>query len=551
MGRFNTKDNPTAKTSVFETAKVSNMKTHQGGAGFERDPQNELFMLAVSFMGGDTNFYESSDERYERLVALSRQCALDDKWFIPFVKWVRNVANMRTVAGVMACEGVKGRLDFVKEFGTHEDVTSQGTINAEIIDASIARADEPGEILAYWASKYGKAFPHAIKRGVASGATRVYNERSYLRQGAGNNVQYTFRDVIRLTRPKPKDPFQDVLFSYIVGKSDPETDFAYIPKITARNKIMSVPQEQRAAAFASYSSPHSTWLSDAEMDHMSLPAWYGKMDKAAWEAVIPNMGVNALLMNLRNFDKAEVSQSMKDYVAGKITDADQIRKQHVLPMRFLSAFKYASSVFWNWPLEQGIQASLDNVPSLDGRTLVMVDMSGSMTFGTISEKSNLTYADAAMIFGSVLAVKNPGAVDLWQYGDSAERIRVGKGDSVMKVMYEFRGMGGTDTARMLDQLYDRHDRVIIITDEQAGFTGAKQRLFGYYGNTARDIASVGDNLPKSTTMYTWNLAGYAPAHAASGSGNKHLMGGGFSDAAFATIPLLEKHGKGKWPWENE
>ena len=51
------------------------------------------------------------------------------------------------------------------------------------------------------------------------------------------------------------------------------------------------------------------------------------------------------------------------------------------PIRFLSAFKEAPSLRWAWPLEQALQHSLANVPQLPGRTLVLVDVSGSMTQG--------------------------------------------------------------------------------------------------------------------------------------------------------------------------
>jgi hypothetical protein len=49
-------------------------------------------------------------------------------------------------------------------------------------------------------------------------------------------------------------------------------------------------------------------LAAAGVTWEALAGWLqGPMDKAAWEAIIPSMGVMALARNLRNFDEAGVS----------------------------------------------------------------------------------------------------------------------------------------------------------------------------------------------------------------------------------------------------
>ncbi|GGP65213.1 hypothetical protein [Saccharothrix coeruleofusca] len=77
--------------------------------------------------------------------------------------------------------------------------------------------------------------------------------------------------------------------------------------------------------------------------------------------------------------------------------------------------------------------------------------------------------------------------------------------------------------------FDGHDRVVILTDEQAG-----------YGD-------VGRALPASVPLYTWNLAGYRRGHSASGGGNRHTFGG-LGDQAFRMIPLLEAGRDATWPF---
>lgn len=535
MSRYNKAATQPAKRSAMKTTGLP-VATHQGGVGYERDNQSELFMLVSSFMGGDANFYETEDERYARLVTLSNVCAVDNgTWFYDLVNWTRNSAKMRTAAGVMAVEGVRGRITYARIHGEKAN-TSQDSLNRNIINVACSRADEPGEILTYYASRYGKNFPRAIRCGVGDAATRLYSERSYLRNGAGHNVSYSFQDVLRLTHAKPKDSYQESLFAYItkgIGEN--------LLKITARNELYAIAHREDKMAVVR-DDPDRLKL--AEMDHMTMPAWLGSMDKEAWEACIPNMGVMALLMNLRNFDKAFISAASRQLVMDKIQDPEEIVKARVLPMRFLSAYRNAPSVSWHWPIEQGINHTLTQIPELSGNTLVMIDMSGSMTFGKISDKSQLTYADAAKIFGAVLKARNPH-IDLVQYGTNAESIVVDPGTSVVKIMDKFHDMGGTNTNQVLRRITDQHSfkRVIIVTDEQAS-GGSRYLSFGYESE-----GPVGEFLPKDTMLYTWNLAGYAPAHTSGGLGNKHHLGGGFSDAAFGIFNMIESTGNGKWPWE--
>ena len=92
----------------------------------------------------------------------------------------------------------------------------------------------------------------------------------------------------------------------------------------------------------------------------------------------------------------------------------------------------------------------------------------------------------------------------------------------------FRG-GGTDTAAALRTHFARHDRVVVLTDEQAG-----------HGN-------VDSAVPHQTPLITFNLAGYRMGHAPSGSATRVTVGG-LTDQAFRMIPLLAAGRDATWPW---
>lgn len=171
------------------------------------------------------------------------------------------------------------------------------------------------------------------------------------------------------------------------------------------------------------------------------------------------------------------------------------------------------------------------MPALPGRTLVLVDRSGSMFWSRLSDRSQLNRADAAAIFGTALALRAAEA-DLVQFGTGSGEIAFRKGESVLKVLGRFGDLGGTNTTEAVRRHYREHDRVLIVTDEQ------------YAPSSHGDPT---EQVPADVPVYTWNLAGYRVGHGPSGTGNRHTFGG-LSDAAFRMVPLLEGARDADWPW---
>ena len=75
-------------------------------------------------------------------------------------------------------------------------------------------------------------------------------------------------------------------------------------------------------------------------------------------------------------------------------------------------------------------------------------------------------ADAAALFGVALAVRAEQA-DVVQFGTASRSVRLPRGGSVLSALRRFSHLGGTNSARAVWEHYRRHDRVVILTDEQA------------------------------------------------------------------------------------
>ncbi|MEV0177269.1 TROVE domain-containing protein [Streptomyces sp. NPDC050803] len=524
MARFNSKAARAQPTSrVTSTGRI--LRTYEGGRGHERDARSELFLLAVANFVSQDTFYESGADRDDRFARLVRELAVTDPaWTAGLLGWLRGEGNLRTASIVGAAEYVKARLDAG---------ATDGPSNRQVVDSVLRRPDEPGELLAYWTATYGRNVPKPVKRGIADAVRRLYGGKSLLKYDTASKG-YRFGDILNLVHaaPDPDKPWQGELFQYALDRRhNPETAVppASNRTLVAHRELMALPVEDRRGVVTSEGGAER--LAAAGMTWEALAGWLqGPMDKAAWEAVIPSMGAMALVRNLRNFDEAGVSDEVAAQVAARISDPAEVARSRQFPFRYLAAYQHAPSLRWSYPLEQALGHSLANVPALPGRTLVLVDRSGSM-WARLSDRSQLNRADAAAIFGTALALRAKDA-DLVEFGSTSAPVKYRKGESVLKILDRFGDLGGTDTTEAVRRHYRKHDRVLIVTDEQ--YTHSR------HGDPTSQV-------PADVPVYTWNLAGYRAGHGPSGKANRHVFGG-LSDAAFRMVPLLEAARDADWPW---
>jgi hypothetical protein len=479
----------------------------------------ELLLLAVSNMVGEDTFYEMASDRDARFRELVIEVAVTDpQWFARFVPWLRTGALLRSASVVAALDGAQAQI-------------AAGVPGSRaVVGAALQRADEPGEALSYWLGRYGRAIPKPVKRGVADAAVRLYHERSLLKYDS-TAAAVRFGDVLDLTHPRAKDGRQGDLFLHALdrrhdrGNPIPES----LGMLRARAELMAMPVGQRSAV------TDPALLAKAGMTWEALAGWrQSTMDAVAWESIVPTMGYSALLRNLRNFDEAGVSDEVADSVAAKLADPVEVARSRVLPMRYLSAHNAARNSRWAGALETALQHALSNVPSLVGRTLILIDTSGSMN-NSFSKAGSLRYWEAATVFGLALAARAAGA-DVVSFSTTSRIFPVEPGEWVLPAVRRFKEAGyfygqGTNTELAVRANYKRHDRVVILTDEQAHWGGS---------------ANVAMAVPAKIPVYTWNLAGYAAGHVPA-YGHRYTFGG-LSDEAFAMIPIIEAGEAQTWPF---
>ncbi len=304
----------------------------------------------------------------------------------------------------------------------------------EILPKIITRADMLTDFLAlYWAD--GKCpICNSAKKGLAA-AFHNFNEYKFAKYDRETPIK--LRDVMFLSRPKPNNAVEEVLFK----------------KIAERN--LETPE---------------TWevlLSKAHTPDEKVAVWT-KLIKEG------KLGGKAMLMNIRNMQNAGVPRPV---IAEGLKN---LKGSMLLPLDFLKAMR--ESTGFNREIEDAMLSSYKNLPKLPGKTLFIVDVSGSMgsltscgsKFSRLDQACSMAMLAAAQCEDFELVCT---AGDDWDLREEQKRITYpSKGFQLFKEIEDSRktvGGGGIFTYQCLEKLRKElgnkiHDytRIIVFSDSQ-------------------------------------------------------------------------------------
>jgi 60 kDa SS-A/Ro ribonucleoprotein len=339
---------------------------------------------------------------------------------------------------VEAREAMKLRhvpLLLVREMARH---ASHRGLVAETLARVIQRADELAEFVAiYWAE--GRApLSGQVKKGLAAAFPKFdeYALAKYDRAGA-----VRLRDVLFLCHAKPNDADQAGVWRRLIEGT------------------LMVPD---------------TW-------EVALSS--GGDKRAHWERLLAErkLGALALLRNLRNMKEAGVRENLVH------TALVEMKTERVLPFRFLAAARYAPQ--WEELLEQAMVRALACSEKLRGRTVLLVDVSGSMQ-APLAHRSELMRMDAACGL-AILLREVSEAVAVYSFSDSLVQVPARRGFALRDAIVSSQRHGGTELGRALRDLDEAYDRILVLTDEQSHDRVPAPRALGYVINVASARNGVG------------------------------------------------------------
>lgn len=284
---------------------------------------------------------------------------------------------------------------------------------ADTIAETIRRADEITELVALYWRDGKRPLSKQMKLGLAKafGKFSEYQLAKYDREGP-----VRLRDVMFLTHAKPRDAEQAALFMRVADRSLKTPDTWEVALSTGQDK------------------------------------------KASFERLLREgkLGYLALLRNLRNMVEAGCDLEL-------VKDAIVARKgaDLVFPFRYVAAARAAPQL--EPVIDQALCEAIASAPRLTGRTIVLVDVSGSMNC-RLSGRSDLTRMDAAAALASILH----GELRLFTFSTDVVEVAPRRGMAGVDAVVQSQPHLGTRLGAAVKKVNRLpHDRLIVITDEQS------------------------------------------------------------------------------------
>jgi hypothetical protein len=416
------------KLNILKLSHLARPRTHEGAPAVAVTPELALRRCVLACMLWETEFYEDG-------VAIAGRI----RELVPKVLPAKVAALAIEARSVMKLRHVP--LLLVREMARH---ATHRSLVAETLAQVIQRADELAEFVAiYWAD--GRApLSGQVKKGLAAAFPR-FDEYALAKYDRAGVVR--LRDVLFLCHAKPRDAEQAAVWKRLVDGELATPD---------------------------------TW----EVALSAVSEELGEK-RVRWERLLVErkLGALALLRNLRNMKDAGVGEELV------LSALDAMRTERVLPFRFLAAARYAPQ--WEDGLERAMFRALDGAAKLPGKTVLLVDVSGSMVC-PLSRKSEMLRTDAA--YGlAVLLREVCERVTVYTFSHEAKLVAPRRGFALRDAMERSQPHGGTNLGAALAQVEaaEQYDRIVVITDEQSHDRVGAPSGLGYVVNVASARNGVG------------------------------------------------------------
>ena len=299
----------------------------------------------------------------------------------------------------------------------------------DLLPQIITRADMLTDFLAIYWKDGKKPIANQAKKGLAK-AFHNFNEYKFAKYDRDAAIK--LRDVMFLCRPKPENQYEQDLFKKVADRT------------------LATPE---------------TW---------EVLLSTGKDKKESWTKLITEgkIGGLAMLRNIANMRRANVDKKVIN------EGLEKLKSSMLMPLDFLKAFRMNPE--FGRQIEDAMINSYANLPKLKGKTLFIVDVSGSMG-ARMSEKSDFTRYDAACAMAMLAAnqcedyeIVCTAGNDYTHTGAHEHIPYPQKGFGIFEQIRETNkniGIGGIFTRQCLEWCNDKFkgqkfDRIIVFSDSQ-------------------------------------------------------------------------------------
>ena len=258
---------------------------------------------------------------------------------------------------------------------------------------------------------------------------------------------WSHRDILRLAHPNGS-PEQNAVFNYITKQGNVKDTYDLPSIMQAAIEAKTASKDRVIQLITEHDLPREAIRTEL------------LNDCGIWEALLPHMGITALVRNLGKMTSIGLlakNNILAKSVAEKLRDPKTLKQGRVHPILMLNALKtYGAgrgdkgSLVWNPvpiirdALEDGFQASFDFQRPSGKDILLAVDVSGSMHWGNVAG-ANFSPAEAAAVMALVTAKVEP-SYQIMAFSTKLMNIDITAKDSFQRVKQKLSGLnfGGTD-----------------------------------------------------------------------------------------------------------
>lgn len=471
-----------------------------GGDAYLRDPHMALALYASTGCLNGT-FYADASVQLERVIALCE--AVPAEFVAKVAIHARQHAHMKDMPALLAAW-----------LAQHD---------GELLEKVFDRVIDNGRML--------RSFVQIVRSGVVGRRSlgsrpkrlvRRWLDKASVEQvmSAAIGTQPSLVDVVRMVHPQPASDEREALYGWLLDRPH---DARALPALVKR---------------------YETFKADPSGEPPDLPFAYLTslpLSAAQWTTIALRCSWQTLRMNLNTFARHGVFEDRQVVarIARRLADPSLIRRSRVLPYQLMVAARAAEATLPK-PIAKALDRAMDeatrSVPTLEGRLVVALDVSGSMSSPVTGYRPGattvVTCVEVAALIAASLLRANPKA-RIMPFDTAVRRIGLDLRDGVMVHARRLAGMRGGGTAisapvRALVEEQAQLDLLVIVSDNQSwvdtrGGQGGTE--------TMRQWAALKQRNPRAR-MVCIDLQPYATGQTVDNGSGDILHIAGFSDAVF-------------------
>jgi 60 kDa SS-A/Ro ribonucleoprotein len=543
--------NKTLFSSTKSVLPRTDTRNEAGGRAYGLPPKHAMAQLAATGCFNGT-YYARAESQLDELCGLIDR--VDDNVFLAkLAVYARQRAFMKDMPAALLC--------------------ALSTRDTELTHRVFDRVVDNGRVLRtlFQMIRSGQFGRKSLSSSLQRAFQRWLNEPSVGRLlSASIGHDPSLRDVLRLARPTPKDNERRALFGWLTDKEvekwAPATETDLPEQVQALIAYRQADSAEAQALILGGLSVRWDLLADAAKGPL------------VWKAIARQMGPQALRMNLNTLVRHEVfghgrtDCEMVDYVAGRIADADEIRRSRQFPYQYLAAYLNASGEVpqkIKQALHQAAEIACGNIPEMAGPVVIGVDASGSMSCPVTGYRgrgatTKMRCVDVAALFAAAILRRNPDSVVV-PYDTRAYKVRVDPADSILSVaerLAQFGG-GGTDCSVPIREANTKHRNrrfagVVLVSDTESWVYRNRALAYGTRGATGvmtewqefvkNQMRLGGHDIP-APKLVSIDLQPYTTTQAPDRDDILNI--GGFSDAVFSVVAAFLAEDTGRFVAEVE